>query len=179
MLFTIVFTLICIQRLGELMVARSNERYQKDKGAIEAGQGHYPLIVILHTLFLCSLLVEYLWFKPSLSPLWPYLLIAFLTLQFARVWAIQSLGRFWNTKIIILPGAKLVKQGPYKWMPHPNYAIVALEIAIIPLIFQEYFTAILFTLLNYGMMLIRIPVEEEALSQYSNHPSNESDKISS
>ncbi|MBK3496080.1 hypothetical protein JFL43_14655 [Viridibacillus sp. YIM B01967] len=161
------------------MVARSNERYQKERGAIEAGQEHYPLIVLLHVLFLCSLLLEYIWFKPTLSLLWPSLLIAFLTLQFARVWAIQSLGRFWNTKIIILPGAKLVKRGPYKWMPHPNYAIVALEIAVIPLIFQAYYTAILFTLLNYGMMLIRIPIEEKALEQYGEYTHLENDKISS
>lgn len=163
MLFVIVFTLICIQRLVELRIAKGNEQYMKQQGAIEFGQSHYPFIVGLHILFLCSLLLEYLLKNPSLNILWGLLLTLFFLLQISRIWVIKSLGHFWNTKIIVLPNANLVKKGPYKWISHPNYVIVALEILVIPLIFQAYFTAVIFTILNMVMMLVRIPAEEAAL----------------
>lgn len=162
-LFVMVFTIICIQRLVELRIAKGNERYMKKHGAIEFGQSHYPFIVILHILFLGSLLTEYILKDKPPSPLWISLIGLFLLLQIGRIWAIKSLGPYWNTKIIVLPNAHLVKKGPYKWIPHPNYLIVALEFAVIPLIFQAYFTAILFTILNMIMMFVRIPAEEAAL----------------
>ncbi|MCM3317059.1 isoprenylcysteine carboxyl methyltransferase [Rummeliibacillus stabekisii] len=164
MLFIIVFALICIQRLVELRVARNNERYMKSQGAIEFGQAHYKYIVMLHVAFLASFFIEYMVKESTLSPIWPWLLAVFIVLQLGRIWAIKSLGHFWNTKIIVLPNAQLVKKGPYKWIPHPNYVIVALEILVIPLIFQAYVTAIFFTLLNMLMMFVRIPEEERALN---------------
>ena len=111
MLFVIVFTLICIQRLVELRIAKRNEQYMKQRGAIEFGQSHYPFIVALHILFLCSLLLEYLVKSPSLNVLWVLLLTLFFLLQISRIWVIKSLGHFWNTKIIVLPNANLVKKG--------------------------------------------------------------------
>lgn len=163
MLFFIVFALVCIQRLIELRIAKQNEVYLKERGAIEFGQSHYPFIVALHILFLCSLLLEYILKTPPLNILWIWLLAIFFLLQISRIWVIKSLGHFWNTKIIVLPNANLVKKGPYRWISHPNYVIVALEIVIIPLIFQAYFTAVIFTILNMIMMLVRIPTEEAAL----------------
>lgn len=165
-LFIIVFTTICLQRLAELRIARVNETTMKSYGAIEFGKSHYPLIVILHVSFLFSLCIEYIVKSPSLNSFWFLLLGFFILLQIGRIWIIKSLGSFWNTKIIVLPNAKLVKKGPYKWIPHPNYLIVALEIAVIPLIFQAYFTAILFSILNGIMMAIRIPTEEAALKKF-------------
>ncbi len=172
MLFVIVFTLICIQRLVELRIAKRNEQYMKQRGAIEFGQSHYPFIVSLHILFLCSLLLEYLVKSPSLNVLWVLLLTLFFLLQISRIWVIKSLGHFWNTKIIVLPNANLVKKGPYKWISHPNYVIVALEILVIPLIFQAYFTAVIFTILNMVMMLVRIPAEEAALKRIDHEEGN-------
>ncbi len=172
MLFVIVFTLICIQRLVELRIAKRNAQYMKQRGAIEFGQSHYPFIVALHILFLCSLLLEYLVKSPSLNVLWVLLLTLFFLLQISRIWVIKSLGHFWNTKIIVLPNANLVKKGPYKWISHPNYVIVALEILVIPLIFQAYFTAVIFTILNMVMMLVRIPAEEAALKSIDHEEGN-------
>ena len=172
MLFVIVFTLICIQRLVELRIAKRNEQYMKQRGAIEFAQSHYPFIVALHILFLCSLLLEYLVKSPSLNVLWVLLLTLFFLLQISRIWVIKSLGHFWNTKIIVLPNANLVKKGPYKWISHPNYVIVALEILVIPLIFQAYFTAVIFTILNMVMMLVRIPAEEAALKSIDHEEGN-------
>ncbi len=155
--------MICLQRIIELRIAKANERCMKERGAIEFGKSHYPFIVLLHVCFLLSLLFEYNFKPSSLSPLWISLFCIFVVLQIGRIWVIKSLGHFWNTKIIVLPNANLVKKGPYKWLPHPNYLVVALEIVIIPLIFQFYYTAIIFTILNLIMMLVRIPAEEEAL----------------
>ncbi|WP_245890015.1 isoprenylcysteine carboxyl methyltransferase family protein [Rummeliibacillus pycnus] len=162
-LFIFIFTIICIQRVIELRIARANEHFMKERGAIEFGQSHYPFIVLLHVAFLCSLFIEYYVKDLSLNRFWIFLLGFFLALQIGRVWVIKSLGHFWNTKIIVLPNASLVKKGPYRWIPHPNYLIVALEIVVIPLTFQAYYTAIIFSILNLVMMLIRISIEEAAL----------------
>ncbi|KAB2333619.1 isoprenylcysteine carboxyl methyltransferase family protein [Bacillus mesophilum] len=161
--FYIVFSLIVLQRLCELFVAKHNEKWMKERGALEFGQAHYPFIVLLHTAFFISLLGETVFLENSVSSLWKILLPMFILLQAGRIWALFSLGRYWNTKIIVMPNAEAVRKGPYKWIKHPNYVIVALELMVIPLLFQAYMTFVLFTLLNIGMMMIRIPAEEKAL----------------
>ncbi|WP_281280592.1 isoprenylcysteine carboxyl methyltransferase family protein [Salibacterium salarium] len=141
-LFIGLFVIIVLQRLGEIAYARYNEIRMKENGAIEAGVSHYKWIVILHTLFLLSLLVE-VWMQPAfLGTGWGIFLAVYLLVQLLRVWTLASLGRFWNTKIIVLPGSKRVKKGPFRWIPHPNYLVVALEIAILPLIFGAWVTAL-------------------------------------
>ncbi|MBD7907781.1 isoprenylcysteine carboxyl methyltransferase [Sporosarcina sp. Sa3CUA8] len=141
----------------------------KAQGAYEVGARHYPAIVLLHTAFFVSFLLEVVIRKPSLSPIWGALLTIFLLTQLLRVWCLASLGKYWNTKIIILPGADVVMKGPYKFIRHPNYVIVATEILVLPMIFGAYFTAIVFTLLNAWMMSVRIPQEEQALKDATNY----------
>src|SRR5690606_20225813 len=103
------------------------------------------------------------------SGIWWVFLIVFAAAQILRVWALASLGRFWNTKILVLPGAKKVKKGPYRWLPHPNYIVVALEILSLPLIFGAWRTALVFTIANaLLLLLVRIPAEEKALQQLEN-----------
>lgn len=165
--FYIIFTLIVSQRLCELYIAKDNEKWMKAKGAIEFGQAHYPFIVLLHTAFFISLFGETIMMEHTVSSLWKLLLPLFILLQIGRIWSLLSLGRFWNTKIIVLPNAEAVTKGPYKWIKHPNYCIVALELMVIPLLFQAYITFGLFTLLNCVMMMIRIPAEEKALLHLS------------
>lgn len=94
------------------------------------------------------------------------LLIVLLATQVIRYWALYSLGTYWNTKILVVPNAMMVKKGPYRWLKHPNYVVVAIELMLIPLLFNAYFTAILFTCLNAWMMAVRIQTEEKALNQY-------------
>jgi methyltransferase len=161
--FYIIFTLIVMQRLCELYIAKDNEKWMKARGALEFGQAHYPFIVLLHTAFFISLFGETVVMEHTFSSLWKLLLPVFIILQIGRIWSLFSLGRFWNTKIIVLPSAQAVRKGPYKWIKHPNYCIVALELMVIPLLFQAYITFGLFTLLNCVMMMIRIPAEEKAL----------------
>ncbi|MEK3764076.1 isoprenylcysteine carboxylmethyltransferase family protein [Solibacillus sp. FSL K6-4121] len=140
------------------------------KGAYEVGASHYPFMILLHVSFFVSLIVEVIYFTGQLTPQY-ILLFIFLLLQLLRVWCLASLGPFWNTKIIILPGANVVVKGPYSYIRHPNYLVVCLEIAVIPLMFQAYFTAICFTILNLIILSIRIPLEEKALKEVTDYAS--------
>ncbi len=169
MIFVFVIAIVCLQRIIELIVAKRNEQWMIKKGAYEVGANHYPYMIALHTTFFLSIIVEVTFFHRSLSPLFLPLLILFLFTQIARVWCLWSLGHFWNTKIFILPGANVVKKGPYKYIRHPNYLIVGIEILFLPLMFQAYFTAIVFTCLNLAMLAVRIPIEEKALRQATNY----------
>ncbi|WP_102274818.1 isoprenylcysteine carboxyl methyltransferase family protein [Cytobacillus massiliigabonensis] len=169
MLFYIfVFLLIC-QRVLELLIAKRNEHRMKQKGAIEFGQSHYPFIVAVHCLFFVSLIIEVTFYHSDLSPYWAIFLLLFFIAQFGRLWALTSLGTFWNTKIIVLPEAKIVKKGPYRYVKHPNYIIVAIELIVIPLLFQANITAIVFTILNAMILSIRIPAEERALKSLTEY----------
>lgn len=171
MAFLIFIGFIIIQRLMELAVARRNEKWMKAKGAMEFGSGHYPFIVLIHAGFIVSTIVEVLYFDRGLSRYWPLLFTVFLLTQGVRVWAIASLGPYWNTKIIVLPDAQIVRRGPYRFIKHPNYLVVALEILTIPLLFNAFFTAVIFTLFNLLILCIRISAEEKALKELTYYES--------
>lgn len=156
-----LFSFLIVQRFVELCWAKRNERWMKERGAKEFGQHHYKYIVCMHSLFFVSLLLEGM--RKRQSPLWPFLFKIFIVLQLFRLWIIVSLGRYWNTKIIVLPKAKRVQKGLYRWFRHPNYFVVSLELIMIPLMFQAYWTAIIFTICNAYLLSIRIRVEERAL----------------
>jgi methyltransferase len=161
--------MIIIQRLAELIVAKQNEKWMKNHGGVEFGQKHYRVMVGLHSLFFLFFMGEVSYFKKELSPIWPLLVTFFILTQAGRVWALTSLGRYWNTKIIVLPNAKAIVKGPYKYLRHPNYVIVTLEFIIIPLLFQAYLSCIVFSLLNIWILSIRIPEEEEALTKLTTY----------
>ncbi|WP_244943857.1 isoprenylcysteine carboxyl methyltransferase family protein [Siminovitchia fortis] len=162
MFFTIFLTLVIIQRLSELALAKRNERWMKERGGKEYGKGHYWAMVLIHISFFISLIIEVNRFHPTLNTYWKPLLVIFLLAQAARIWIISTLGKYWNTKIIVLPGAKPVKKGPFKYIKHPNYLIVTIELVIIPLIFQAYITAGAFFVLNQLILAVRIPAEEKS-----------------
>lgn len=159
-MFHSVFAFVIVQRIVELIYARRNERVMRAQGAYEVGAGHYPWMLLLHVSFFVSLFVE-----ASRDVFSMPLLVVFLLLQVARVWCIRALGVFWNTKILILPGGARIASGPYRFLRHPNYVVVSLEIAVLPLMFEAYVTALLFTLLNFAMLAVRISVEERALRE--------------
>ncbi len=169
MLFFLFVGCIIAQRVIELVVAKRNERWIKARGGVEFGARHYPIIVLIHTTFLMTMILEVLSFERELSYFWVVLLVGFFLTQGMRIWAIRSLGPYWNTKIIVLPGASVVKKGPYRFIKHPNYVIVALEIVLIPLMFNAYITAIIFTIFNLLILAIRIPTEERALTALTNY----------
>lgn len=149
---------IIFLRLAELVVAKRNEQWAKKRGAVEHGQSHYPFIVLLHIMFIISMIAEYM-YKGGYFNL--IMLLVFFVVCVIKVWIIASLGKYWNTKILRVPGSEFIKKGPYKLFRHPNYFIVICEIIIIPMVYNLYFTAIIFTILNAVMLTIRIGVEEE------------------
>jgi methyltransferase len=162
----VVVGLVAAQRLGELVYAARNTRALRRRGAIESGRGHYPLFVLLHAAWLAALLVV-VPADASPSPPW---LAAFVVLQLLRLWVVLSLGPWWTTRVISLPGAPLVRRGPYRWLRHPNYLVVAGEIAVLPLVFAAWRFALVFSLLNAMLLARRIAVEEWALAPRRSFP---------
>jgi len=166
-ILVLAVALVAAQRLFELVLARRNERRARARDAVERGQRHYLLIVVLHTLWLVSTLVEGLLRGPDIPAFWPVPLALFLLVQPLRYWAIFSLGERWNTKILVLPGEKPVRRGPYRYIDHPNYVVVVVEILTFPLIFGAWITALVFTVLNAVILSVRIREENRALSEFS------------
>ncbi|MBP2290980.1 isoprenylcysteine carboxyl methyltransferase family protein [Azospirillum rugosum] len=156
----VILLLVAAQRLAELALARRNTARLLAEGAREVGAAHYPLFVALHAGWLVLLFVA----TPADAPVNGWLLALFVALQAGRVWVIATLGRFWTTRIITLPGAPLVRRGPFRWVHHPNYLVVAGELAVLPLVFGEWWIAVLATVLNVPLTLHRIRVEEAALT---------------
>ena len=154
-----LLVLVTLQRLFELVLADRNTRRLKARGAYEVGAGHYPLIVALHGAWLAGLW-WLAWDRAASLPL----VVAFLAVEALRVWVLLSLGERWTTRIIILPGAPLVRRGPYRFFPHPNYAVVTAEIALLPLVFGLWAYAGAFTALNAAVLFVRIRAENAALS---------------
>lgn len=155
----LVLALVTLQRVGELALARRNTARLLAAGAVEVAPGHYPAVVALHAAWLVGLWV--LGRDAAVQPAW---LALFCVLQLLRVWVIATLGPRWTTRIVVSPGRPLVAAGPYRWMSHPNYAVVASEIAVLPLALGLFWFALLFTALNGAMLAVRIRAEERALA---------------
>jgi methyltransferase len=152
--------LVGVQRLAELAWAGRNTARLRRLGAIEADAGGYPYFVVLHLSWLASLA---LLVPAAAAPLWP-LLGLFALLQLARLWVIGSLGRYWTTRVLTLPGAPLVRTGPFRWLRHPNYLLVIAEIAALPLAFGAVTVAAAFSALNLLLIARRIYIEDRALA---------------
>jgi methyltransferase len=149
---------VTAQRLAELAYARRNEARLRARGAVEYAPEHYWLIVTLHTTWVAGL-----WLMATDKPVNPIWLLLFVVLQVLRLWVLATLKDRWTTRIIVLPEAALVSSGPYRFIRHPNYAIVAAEIFVLPMVFGLYAYAIAFSLLNAVVLAIRIRAEERAL----------------
>lgn len=165
--FTLLVAAVAVARIGELVVAKRHLRWAREQGGVEYGAGHYPAMVLLHAAFLVACLVEVpVADRPFLPALgWPALVLLGAA-HALRWWCITSLGKRWTTRVVVVPGAPLVTRGPYRWMRHPNYVAVALEIIALPLVHSAWVTAVVFTVLNAVLLLrFRIPVEERALSE--------------
>jgi len=155
-----ILAAVVAQRLVELDWARRNTKRLKARGAVEVGARHYPLIVLLHVTWLSAIAL----FLPRPAVIYAVPLALFLLLQLVRIWILVTLGPYFTTRIITLPGAALVRTGPYRFVRHPNYVVVAGEILFLPLVFGEPLVALVFTLLNAAMLYWRIRVEEAALA---------------
>ncbi len=154
-----VLGLVAIQRVAELFISRRHERALRAQGAVEYGAGHYPFIVAVHAGWLAALSV-WAGVAPVMNPAG---IALYLALQPVRAWVIASLGRYWTTRIISLPAAPLVRRGPYRFLKHPNYTVVVLEIALLPLALGAWPIAMVFSVLNAWVLRIRLSAENQAL----------------
>jgi methyltransferase len=151
---------VTLQRLVELLVSRANERRLRSMGGREFAPGHYPLLVVIHGAWLATLW----WLAPS-RPINLLFLALFVLVEFGRAWVLSTLGRRWTTRIIVVPGETLVASGPYRFVNHPNYLVVAAEVAVLPLVFGLWQVAVIFSLLNAAILTIRIRAENRALGR--------------
>ncbi len=151
---------VTLERLFELLFAGRNTKRLRAIGAREYGAGHYPLIVAVHALWLASL-----WFFARGRAPDPFWLAMYVLLQAARIWVLSTLGPRWTTRVIVVPGEDLVKEGPYRFLNHPNYWVVAGEIAVLPLVFGFWDLALVFSLLNAAVLSIRVREENRALGR--------------
>jgi methyltransferase len=152
---------VALQRIAELWLARRNTRRLLAQGAAEIAGDVYPAIVALHGAWLAAIAV----FVPADTPAHWGLFGAYLAVQVARFWTMASLGRFWTTRLIDLPGAPLVRRGPYRYMRHPNYLIVQIEVALLPLVFGAWRIALGFSIFNAALLARRIWLEDRALAK--------------
>ena len=156
----IILAFVTAERLVELWIANRNTRQLLARGAREHGAGHYPVIVILHALWLAAL-----WVLAPARGIDMFWLACFVLLFVARLWVVGTLGPRWTTRIIVLPGEPLVRAGPYRFLSHPNYWVVVGEITVLPLVFGLYWVALTFSLLNAAILFVRIREEDRALGR--------------
>lgn len=159
---SVILALVTLQRVGELVLARHNTKALMARGGIEVGARHYPLIVAVHAAWLLAL-----WIFGRDHEVDFLALALFIVLQGLRLWILATLGTRWTTRIIVLPGEKLVAAGPYRYLAHPNYAVVAGEIAVLPLALHLPGVAAVFTVLNVIVLTFRIRAEMRALAAAS------------
>lgn len=170
-LFTILVGLVGLERLAELVVSKRNAAWSFARGGVEYGRGHYPVMVVLHSALLAGALAE-VWFRrPDFVPALGWTMVALVVLaQGLRWWCIATLGRQWNTRVVVVPGATLVHDGPYRLLRHPNYVAVVIEGFALPLVHSAWITAVVFTVLNAVLLAVRISVENTALSALGRSP---------
>jgi methyltransferase len=157
---SIILTLVTLQRLFELWLSNRNTKRLLARGAHEVGARHYPFIVLVHVMWLAAL-----WWVAHNRPVDGFWLGVYVVLELARIWVLATLGPRWTTRIIVLPGEALVRRGPYRFVSHPNYVVVAGEIAVLPLVFDFWDLALVFSLLNAAVLSIRIQEENKALGR--------------
>ncbi|BBX18632.1 hypothetical protein CRI77_07720 [Mycolicibacterium duvalii] len=153
---------IAAERVAELVASQRNLRVSRARGGVEFGARHYPVMVVLHTGLLVGCVVEaaHREFLPALG--WPMLAVV-VAAQALRWWCIATLGYQWNTRVVVVPGARRVTGGPYRFLTHPNYVAVVAEGIALPLVHSAWITALVFTVLNAALLRTRIRIEDEAL----------------
>jgi methyltransferase len=163
--FTVLVLLVALERVAELVVSTRNAAWSMRQGGTESGRGHYPFMVVLHTGLLVGALVEAWVRRPDVPSLLAWSMLALvLASQALRWWCISTLGRRWNTRVIIVPGLAPVTSGPYAVLRHPNYVAVVVEGFALPLVHAGWVTATVFTILNAGLLAVRIRTEDRALA---------------
>jgi methyltransferase len=163
--FTVLIVAVGLERLAELVVSKRNAAWSAEHGGVETGRGHYPVMVVLHTGLLAGALVEVWLRRPEFVPALGFGMLALVVgSQALRWWCIATLGRQWNTRVIVVPGLARVTGGPYRVLSHPNYVAVVVEGFALPLVHSAWITAVAFTVCNAVLLTVRIRVESRALA---------------
>jgi methyltransferase len=163
--FTVLVGLVGLERVAELVVSGRNAAWSRARDGVETGQGHFPFMVVLHTALLIGALVEAWVRRPDVPPLLAWTMLALVVAsQALRWWCITALGPRWNTRVIVVPGLPAVVTGPYRLLRHPNYVAVVVEGVALPLVHAAWITAAVFTVLNAGLLFVRIRAEDAALA---------------
>jgi methyltransferase len=165
-LYTVLVLAVGVERLVELVVSRRHAAWAFAHGGVETGRGHLPAMIVLHTGLLAACVAE-VWladrpFVPALG--WPMLALV-VVCQGVRWWCVRALGPRWNTRVIVVPGMPLVTSGPYRWCAHPNYVVVVVEGAALPMVHTAWVTAVVFTVANAGLLTVRLRAERRALRE--------------
>jgi methyltransferase len=164
LLFTALIVAVGLERLAELVVSNRNAAWSLSQGGVETGRGHYPPMVLLHTGLLVGALAEVWLRRPEFSPALGLTMLVLVVLsQALRWWCITTLGRRWNTRVIVVPGLAPVTGGPYRFFSHPNYVAVVVEGFALPLVHSAWITAVIFTVLNAALLTVRVRTENDAL----------------
>ena len=172
--FTVLVALVALERLAELVVSTRNARWAFAHGGKETGQRHYLVMVVLHTGLLVGALVEAWWRRPDVTPALAGTMLALVVAsQGLRWWCIATLGRRWNTRVIVVPGLPLVRSGPYRRLRHPNYVAVVVEGFALPLVHAAWWTAAVFTVANAVLLTVRVRAENAALASITRRPSTD------
>lgn len=166
--YLLLIAAVAAERVAELVVSQRNLAWSRARGGVEFGAGHYPAMVVLHTGLLVGCVVEvYALHRPFMGWLgWPMLAVV-IAAQGLRWWCIATLGRQWNTRVVVVPGARRVTGGPYRYISHPNYVAVVAEGIALPLVHSAWLTAAVFTALNAALLSTRISTENAALARLS------------
>ena len=163
--FTVLVGLVGLERVAELVVSTRNASWSLARGGVETGAGHFPFMVVLHTGLLAGALAEAWLRRPEVAPVLAWTMLALvLASQALRWWCIATLGRRWNTRVIVVPGLAPVRSGPYRFFSHPNYVAVVVEGVALPLVHAAWVTAAVFAVLNAALLVVRIRVEDRALA---------------
>ena len=164
--YLLLIAAVAAERVAELVVSQRNLAWSRARGGVEFGAGHYPAMVVLHTGLLVGCVVEvYALHRPFMGWLgWPMLAVV-IAAQGLRWWCIATLGRQWNTRVVVVPGATRVTGGPYRYISHPNYVAVVAEGIALPLVHSAWLTAAVFTALNAALLSTRISTENAALAR--------------
>lgn len=163
--FTVLVAIVGLERVAELVVSTRNARWSMERGGVEHGRGHFPFMVVLHTALLVGALAEAWTRQPQVPTLLAWSMLALVVAsQALRWWCIATLGRRWNTRVIVVPGMPPVRSGPYRFLRHPNYVAVVVEGVALPLAHAAWTTAVVFTVLNAALLAVRIRVEDAALA---------------
>ena len=166
MWYALLIAVVACERLAELVIARRNLAWSLERGGVEVGAGHYPVMVVLHTGFLLGCLAEvFLLDRPFLPALGWSMLAIVVAAQVLRWWCITTLGPRWNTRVVVIPGAPRINGGPYRLFSHPNYVAVVAEGIALPLVHTAWITALVFTILNAALLTRRITTENGALAR--------------